>query len=117
MANTAHYAAAKHGVQGLAKVLATELAEYDIRVNVILPSAVNTPMVNNAMTFALFRPDIDSGSASADDISEELIKLNLLRTRWIEPEDVSESSPGWLADGARFVTGVQLPVDAGQLLK
>ena len=44
-ANIGHYVAAKHGVQGLMRVLAVELGPESIRVNGILPTQVNTPMI------------------------------------------------------------------------
>src|SRR5215207_851002 len=45
--NLAHYVAAKHGVVGLMRTLAQELAPHMIRVNTINPTTVNTPMVMN----------------------------------------------------------------------
>src|SRR5687768_3295241 len=58
--HTAHYTAAKHGVLGLMKVLAQELAPQHIRVNAVCPTTVNTPLVINDATFNLFAPDVAS---------------------------------------------------------
>jgi NAD(P)-dependent dehydrogenase (short-subunit alcohol dehydrogenase family) len=45
--NLAHYVAAKHGVIGLVRALAIELAEYGINVNAICPTAMDTPIIHN----------------------------------------------------------------------
>jgi SDR family mycofactocin-dependent oxidoreductase len=115
-ANTAHYTAAKHGVIGLMKVLAQELGPHRIRVNAICPTTVNTPLVINDGTFELFRPDL--AKPTADDVREPFAALNILPdTPWIEPEDVSEAVVWLCSDAARYVTGVAMPIDAGNIVK
>jgi NAD(P)-dependent dehydrogenase (short-subunit alcohol dehydrogenase family) len=47
MPRTGHYVAAKHGVVGLMRRLANELASHSIRVNTVHPTGVNPPMVVN----------------------------------------------------------------------
>jgi SDR family mycofactocin-dependent oxidoreductase len=115
-ANTAHYTAAKHGVLGLMKVLAQELGPHGIRVNAVCPTTVNTPLVVNDGTFRLFRPDLDE--PTADDVREPFAGLNILPDLpWIEPEDVSEAVVWLCSDAARYVTGVAMPIDAGNIVK
>jgi (+)-trans-carveol dehydrogenase len=115
-ANTAHYTAAKHGVIGLMKVLAQELGPHRIRVNAICPTTVNTPLVINDETFDLFRPDLDQ--PTADDVREPFAALNILPdTPWIEPEDVSEAVAWLCSDAARYITGISMPIDAGNTVK
>ena len=115
-ANTAHYTAAKHGVIGLMKVLAQEAGLHGIRVNAICPTTVNTPLVINDGTFQLFAPHLENPGPS--DVREPFAALNILPdVPWIEPSDVSEAV-AWLAsDAARYVTGVSLPIDAGNVVK
>jgi SDR family mycofactocin-dependent oxidoreductase len=114
-ANTAHYTAAKHGVIGLMKVLAQEAGPHGIRVNAICPTTVNTPLVINDATFELFAPDKEN--PGPDDVREPFAALNILDIPWIEPSDVSEAV-AWLAsDAARYVTGISLPIDAGNTAK
>nr|WP_033292303.1 mycofactocin-coupled SDR family oxidoreductase [Amycolatopsis jejuensis] len=102
----AHYVASKHGVTGLAKTMALELGRYDIRVNSVHPGAVESGMYpaelvpllqEYATTLApIFMPTLP------DQISQ--------------PEDIA-SAVAWLASAeARHVTGIQLPVDLGNLL-
>ena len=69
--NLAHYPAAKHGVVGLMRTLAQELAPHMIRVNTVHPTTVDTPMVNNDAIFGLFRPDLEH--PGRDDMAEALI--------------------------------------------
>ena len=114
-ANTAHYTAAKHGVIGLMKVLAQEAGPHGIRVNAICPTTVNTPLVINDATFELFAPDKEN--PGPEDVREPFAALNILDIPWIEPSDVSEAV-AWLAsDAARYVTGISLPIDAGNTAK
>jgi SDR family mycofactocin-dependent oxidoreductase len=115
-AHTAHYTAAKHGVLGLMKVLAQELGPHGIRVNAVCPTTVNTPLVVNDGTFRLFRPDLDE--PTANDVREPFAGLNILPDLpWIEPEDVSEAVVWLCSDAARYVTGVAMPIDAGNIVK
>lgn len=114
-ANCAHYTAAKHGLIGLTRSLAIELAPHLIRVNAILPSTVRTPMVINEDTFRRFRPDI--AEPTLEDALPRFGSMNLLPTPMLEPRDVSEALLWLASDEARFVTGIALPVDAGTLIK
>lgn len=56
--NMSQYVSAKHGVVGLMRSCAVELAPLMVRVNGVHPTRVNSPMVMNEETFALFRPDL-----------------------------------------------------------
>src|SRR6516165_8969851 len=115
-ANTAHYTAAKHGVIGLMKVLAQEAGAHRIRVNAVCPTTVRTPLVINDATFELFAPHLEN--PSEDDVREPFEGLNILPgTAWIEPEDVSDAVLFLCSDAAKFITGVALPIDAGNIVK
>jgi (+)-trans-carveol dehydrogenase len=113
--NMAHYAASKHGVEGLMKVFALELATHSIRVNTVCPTAVNTDMVRNQRMYDVFRPDLTE--PTVEDCKQALRDLNLLPTPWIEPIDVSNAVLYLASDEARFVTGSSMLVDAGSLAK
>lgn len=99
----ADYSAAKHGVVGLAKTLANELAEYRIRVNTVHPHGVETdlkvpelfPLVEGHPELGpLYMPGLPTPVSSVGDIA---------------------AAVAWIAsDEARHVTGIQLPVDLGR---
>jgi SDR family mycofactocin-dependent oxidoreductase len=104
------YTAAKHGVVGLMRGYANNLAPHFIRVNSIHPSGVNTPMINNEHTRKWLERYIaeqemprDMGNAMPVDI--------------VEPEDIAAAVAWLVSDGGRYVTGVVLPVDAGYVNK
>ena len=115
--NLAHYVAAKHGVVGLMKTLALELAPEMIRVNSVHPTSVDTDMIHNEQTYGTFRPDKAPGEVTRDDVGEAFQSLNALPVRWVEPVDISNAILFLVSDDARYVTGVQLPVDAGSVIK
>jgi SDR family mycofactocin-dependent oxidoreductase len=110
-ANTAHYTASKHAVVGLARTLANELGPRSIRVNTVHPGPVATPMVLNEATFRRLRPDLDNPTAA--DAAEVLQARNLLPVPWVEPVDVANAVVFLASDQARYITGIQLVVDAG----
>ncbi len=113
--NLAHYVAAKHGVVGLMRTLALELAPDMIRVNSVHPTSVNTDMIQNDATYRLFRPDLEN--PGRQDMAEAGIVMNVLPIPWVEPVDISNAVLFLASDEARYITGVTLPVDAGFLDK
>ncbi|HVX21426.1 MAG TPA: mycofactocin-coupled SDR family oxidoreductase [Acidimicrobiales bacterium] len=110
-----HYTSAKHGVIGLVRTLAHELAPHRIRVNAICPTAVDTTMITNDALYGLFRPDLDT--PGLPDVEPGLADLNLMPVSLIEPSDVSAAISWLVSDDARYVTGIALPVDAGSTAK
>jgi SDR family mycofactocin-dependent oxidoreductase len=117
MANLAHYVAAKHGVVGLVKAFANELAPSMIRVNSIHPTSVDTAMIHNLATYAMFRPDKLADQVTRDDVAEAFEGLNAMPVKWLDPIDVSNAIVFLCSDMGRYITGVQLPVDAGMVIK
>lgn len=103
----AHYNAAKHGLVGLTRTLAIELARHEIRVNTLHPTAVYSPMTENDVM-----PDaLGAVEAAGIDLS------HLLDVEMLEPEDVSAALTWLVSPLARRVTGISLPVDAGVTIK
>ena len=97
------YSAAKHGVVGLMRSYANNLAKHSIRVNSVHPTGVNTPMVVNEAVGAFIASDPTLGDALA----------NALPVTMLEPNDISNAIVWLASDDAKYVTGVTLPVDAG----
>jgi SDR family mycofactocin-dependent oxidoreductase len=115
--NTGHYNSAKHGVVGLMRTLARELAPDMIRVNSVHPTAVNTDMIQNSATYELFAPDLPAAERTRDMLAPRFGELNVLPIPWVEPVDISNAVLWLASDEARYVTGVTLPVDAGLLTR
>jgi (+)-trans-carveol dehydrogenase len=114
-ANAAHYVSAKHGVVGLMRTLALELAPHMIRVNSLHPTQVDTDMVMNEFTFKLFSPD--TLNPTIEDFRPASQAMNALPIPWVEPVDISNALLFLASDEARYITGVTLPVDAGTVIK
>lgn len=113
LANVAHYSAAKHGVVGLMRTLALELAPHSIRVNTLHPTNVNTAMIQNEFVRSTFVPH--SPEPTQEQFADAARAMNVLPVPWVEPEDVANASLFLASDEARFITSVALPVDAGAL--
>lgn len=107
MRRLSHYAASKHGLIGLTKSWAIELAPYGVRVVSIHPTGVNTPM-NDGLAEMEGKTVEEIAEASAG---------NLLPVPWIEPEDVAQAVVYLASDRARFMTGAGLVLDAGLLTR
>ena len=107
MNRLSHYAASKWGLTGLTKSWAIELAPYNIRVNSIHPTGVNTPMNDGLAELEGLTPrEVAERSAG-----------NLLPVPWIEPEDVANAILYLASDRARYVTGAAFVIDAGLLTR
>jgi SDR family mycofactocin-dependent oxidoreductase len=115
--NTGHYNSAKHGVVGLMRTLALELAPDLIRVNSVHPTAVDTDMIQNSATYALFASDLPEAERTRDALAPRFQGLNVLPIPWVEAVDISNAVLWLASDEARYVTGVTLPVDAGLTIK
>ena len=113
-ANVGHYVAAKHGLVGLMRTLALELAPQSIRVNSLHPTQVNTDMIMNEVTYRLFSPELEY--PTQEDFAEVSRRMQALPIPWVEPIDVSNALLFLVSDEARYITGVALPVDAGTTL-
>jgi SDR family mycofactocin-dependent oxidoreductase len=98
----ADYVAAKHGVTGLAKTLANELAKYNIRVNSVHPFGVNTDLKPGV------RELVDADPALG------ILYMGSLPDPVSEPEDIAAAVTFLASDDARHITGIQLPVDLGR---
>ena len=79
------------------------------------PTQVNTPILMNENIFRLFRPDLEK--PGLEDFAAVSQMLHVLTVPCVEPEDVRNAVPFLAPDEARFITGVGLPIDAGNTLK
>ena len=106
-ASIAAYAASKGGILALTRALAIEFARENIRVNAVLPGAVDTPML---------RSGLDRGHVSGPSVSERLDNLarKTVNGRVGQPAEIAHAVY-FLADGTQssFMTGQALVVDGG----
>ncbi len=104
----APYVAAKHGVVGIARTMANELASHKIRVNTVHPTGVDTPMGTGLGGLeALIGRDPNLGP----------IYMNTLPVETVEPRDISNAVLFLASDEARYVTGLEFTVDAGNTIR
>lgn len=100
-AYTSAYSATKAAVVSLSKSLAIEFSSNAVRVNALCPGSVKTPLVANIE----FPDDIDQGL---------LAKLFPLLEA-AEPSEIAGAVAYLASDEARYITGVALPIDGGQV--
>lgn len=112
LVGVAHYTAAKHGVVGLMRSLAHDLAPHGVRVNCVHPTNVDTPLIQNDVVRSGFRPDLDR-PPTRDEFATAATQMNLLAVPWVQPVDIANASLFLASDEARYITAISLPVDAG----
>ena len=109
------YMVSKRLISEYVHALATELAVRGIRANVIHPTNCNTNMLQSEPMYRSFRPDLENPTrADAEPVFgvQQAMKVN-----FIEPEDISNAVLWLASEESRYVTGMQLRVDAGGYLK
>ena len=102
------YVTAKHGVIGMTKTVALEVAEQGITVNAICPGYVWTPLVESQI------PD----TAKARGLTEEQVKQDVLlkaqpTKQFVTVDQLGQFASFLCSDGAASITGAALPMDGG----
>jgi len=105
--NFGHYCASKHGVVGLTKAMAAELAEHDITVNAVCPGAVDTAMVQHSM--AELAGQI---GGTVDDAWQNILSVHLIK-KPITPAQIAAAVVYLASEPAALVTGSCLSIDGG----
>ncbi|MEV0362815.1 mycofactocin-coupled SDR family oxidoreductase [Nocardia fusca] len=95
--------------------IARHLSPRGIRANVVHPTNCNTDMLQSEPMYRSFRPDLENPTRA--DAEPAFYVQQAMKTPWIEPVDISNAILFLVSDEARFVTGMQLRVDAGGYLK
>ena len=102
------YVAAKHGILGLTKTAALELAEFGITVNAICPGYVLTPLVEKQI------PDTarERGISEAEVKSEVMLRLQATK-EFVSIDEVAATAIYLASDAARSITGTHMSIDGG----
>jgi NAD(P)-dependent dehydrogenase (short-subunit alcohol dehydrogenase family) len=109
-----HYTASKHGVVGLMRALAAELAPHDIRVNTVNPGNVDTPMVDNATIRQIYMPHL--ADPTREDAEEVMKAMSALPVAWLDAREISNAVLFLASEEARHITGITMPVDGGMMI-
>jgi NAD(P)-dependent dehydrogenase (short-subunit alcohol dehydrogenase family) len=109
------YMVAKRMLSQYMHELARNLAPRGIRVNTVHPTNVNTDMLHSEPMYRSFRPDLEH--PTREDAVRAFPVQQAMPIPWIEPIDVSNAILFLASDEARYITGMQLRVDAGGYLK
>jgi SDR family mycofactocin-dependent oxidoreductase len=109
------YMVAKRMLSSYMHDLARELAPRQIRANVVHPTNVNTDMLQSDVMYRSFRPDLEH--PTREDATPAFYVQQAMPIPWVEPVDISNAVLYLASDEARYVTGMQLRVDAGGYLK
>jgi SDR family mycofactocin-dependent oxidoreductase len=111
----AAYAFAKRALSEYVHELARNLAPLNQRANVIHPTNCNTQMLQSPPMYKSFRPDLEHPTRA--DAEPGFAVQQAMPISFIEPIDISNAVLFLASDEARYITGVQLRVDAGGYLK
>jgi 3-hydroxybutyrate dehydrogenase len=102
------YVAAKHGLEGLSKVIALEGAEHGVTSNCVNPAYVRTPLVEGQIA-----DQARTHGISEDEVVEQVMLAPAAIRRLIEPEEVAEAVAYLCSPAAQSVTGSSLVMDGG----
>ncbi len=103
------YCAAKHGVVGLVRALALELARSGVTVNAVCPGFIETPLLDRSIANI-----VDKTGMSPEDAAKSLRRSNP-QGRFIQPDEVAQTVLWLCSDAARSVNGHALSVSGGEI--
>ena len=109
------YSLAKRQVASFINDLALVLGPEGIRANAVHPTNCNTDMLNSDVMYKIFRPDVEN--PTREDALPAFPAMSGMNVPYVEPEDVASTVAFLLSDEARYITGMQMRVDAGGYVK
>jgi SDR family mycofactocin-dependent oxidoreductase len=109
------YGWSKKTLVGYSEQMALHLASRFIRVNTIHPTNCNTHLLHNEGLYKIFRPDLEN--PTRDDVEPAFNHFQAMPIPYVEPEDIANLALFLASDESRYITGQQIRVDAGSLLK
>ncbi len=111
----AGYGLAKRMVASFINDLAVVLGPKGIRANAVHPTNCNTNMLHSEIMYRQFRPDLEH--PKREDAEPGFATMSPMNVPFVEPEDISEMVLFLLSDASRYVSGMQMRVDAGSYVK
>ena len=109
------YSWAKQTVARYVEVLALQLASHMIRMNGIHPTNCDTDLLHNVDVYRAFRPDLEN--PRREDVMDFLPLMQAMPIPFIDPQDVSHLVAFLASDESRYITGLNIRLDAGAMLK
>jgi SDR family mycofactocin-dependent oxidoreductase len=109
------YAWAKQVIVRYVEVLALQLAPHMVRLNAIHPTNCDTHLLQNDDIYRAFRPDLEN--PTKDDAVLAFPAMQAMPIPWIDPLDVSHLVAFLASDESRYITGLNIRLDAGAMLK
>ncbi|QRY45229.1 mycofactocin-coupled SDR family oxidoreductase [Mycolicibacterium boenickei] len=115
----AGYGWSKRVVIEYVEEMSLHLAPKMIRVNAIHPTNCNTHLLQNDGMYSMFRPDLtaEGKKATREDAEPLFTIFQAMPIPYIEPEDMANLGVFLASDDSRYITGQQIRVDGGSLLK
>ncbi|HEY3941977.1 MAG TPA: mycofactocin-coupled SDR family oxidoreductase [Acidimicrobiales bacterium] len=112
---SAGYGWSKRTLIGYVEQMGLHLAPRFIRVNGVHPTNCNTHLLHNDGLYATFRPDLEH--PTREDVMPAFVAFQAMPIPYVEPVDISNLVLFLASDESRYITGQQIRVDAGSLLK
>jgi SDR family mycofactocin-dependent oxidoreductase len=109
------YSWAKQTVIRYVEVLALQLAPHMIRMNGVHPTNTDTHLLHNVDVYRAFRPDLEN--PKREDVMDSLPLMQAMPIPYIDPSDVSSLMTFLASDESRYITGMNIRIDAGAMLK
>ncbi|MQY27443.1 mycofactocin-coupled SDR family oxidoreductase [Nocardia aurantia] len=115
----AGYGWSKRVVIEYVEEMSLHLAPRMIRINAIHPTNVNTDLLQNDGMYSMFRPDLTAAGkqATREDAEPLFTIFQAMPIPYVEPEDIANLAVFLAGDKSRYITGQQIRVDGGSLLK
>jgi SDR family mycofactocin-dependent oxidoreductase len=115
----AGYGWSKRVVMEYVEEMCMHLAPRMIRVNAMHPTNCNTHLLQNDGMYSMFRPDLtaEGKQATREDAEPLFTIFQAMPIPYVEPEDIANLAVFLASDESRYITGQQIRVDAGSLLK